>query len=57
LVRYRFKLPNYTTGKKNRAQNCFTVSNLKPDDVFSNVYGKAASSITERLLLNTVFAL
>jgi len=50
LVRYRFKLTSYTTGEKNRAQNCLTVSNIKLDDVFSDVFGKAASAITERLL-------
>lgn len=50
LVRYRFKLSNYTTGEKNRAQNCLTVSNIKLDDVFSDVFGKAASAITDRLL-------
>jgi hypothetical protein len=50
LVRYRAKLTNYTTGEKNRAQNCLTVSNIKLDDVFSDVFGKAASAITERLL-------
>lgn len=50
LVRYRSKLTNYTTGEKNRAQNCLTVSNIKLDDVFSDVFGKAASAITERLL-------
>jgi len=50
LVRYHFKLTNYTTGEKNRAQNCLTVSNIKLDDVFSDVFGKAASAITERLL-------
>jgi transposase len=50
LVRYRFKLTNYTTGEKNRAQNCLTVSNIKLDDVFSDVFGKAATAITERLL-------
>ena len=53
LVRYRFKLTNYTTGEKNRAQNCLTVSNLKLDDVFSDVFGKAASAITARLLEST----
>jgi len=52
LVRYRFKLTNYTTGEKNRAQNCLTVSNIKLDDVFSDVFGKAASAITTRLLEN-----
>jgi len=29
LVRYRWKLTNFTTGEKNRAQNCLTVSNIK----------------------------
>jgi len=52
LVRYHTKLTSYTTGEKNRAQNCLTVSNIKLDDVFSNVFGKAASAITERLLEN-----
>jgi len=50
LVRYRWKLTNFTTGEKNRAQNCLTVSNIKLDDVFSDVFGKAASAITKRLL-------
>jgi len=50
LVRYRWKLTNITTGEKNRAQNCLTVSNIKLDDVFSDVFGKAASAITTRLL-------
>ena len=35
------------TGEKNRAQNCLTVSNLKLDDVFSDVFGKSSRSITE----------
>lgn len=52
LVRYHTKLTSYTTGGKNRAQNCLTVSNIKLDDVFSNVFGKAASAITARLLEN-----
>jgi transposase len=52
LVRYHTKLTAYTTGEKNRAQNCLTVSNIKLDDVFSDVFGKAASAITERLLEN-----
>ena len=50
LVRYRWKLTGFTTGEKNRAQNCLTVSNIKLDDVFSNIFGKAASAITTRLL-------
>ncbi|MDR2664992.1 MAG: transposase [Oscillospiraceae bacterium] len=50
LVRYRVKLTNMLTGEKNRAQNCLTVSNLKLDDVFSDVFGKSARSITEHIL-------
>ena len=50
LMRYRWKLTNYTTGEKNRAQNCLTVSNIKLDDVFSDVFGKTATAITSRLL-------
>ncbi len=47
LVRYRYKLTCMIVGEKNRAQNCLTVSNLKLDDVFSDVFGKSAHSITE----------
>ena len=50
LMRYRFKLTNMITGEKNRAQNCLTVSNLKLDDVFSDVFGKSARSITNYIL-------
>ena len=38
------------TGEKNRAQNCLTVSNLKLDDVFSDVFGKSSRSVTEQIL-------
>jgi len=50
LMRYRFKLTCCLTGEKNRAQNCLTVSNLKLDDVFSDVFGKSARSITNYIL-------
>lgn len=50
LVRYRFKLTCMIIGEKNRAQNCLTVSNLKLDGVFSDVFGKSSRSITEQLL-------
>ena len=50
LVRYRFKLNCMITSEKNRALNCLTVSNLKLDDVFSNVFGKSSRSITEHIL-------
>lgn len=52
LVRYRWKLTNFTTDEKNRAQSCLTVSNIKLDDVFSDVFGKAATAITTHLLEN-----
>ena len=50
LMRYRVKLTNMITGEKNRALNCLTVSNLKLDDVFSDVFGKSSRSITEHIL-------
>ena len=50
LVRYRFKLICMTTGEKNRTYNCLTVSNLKLDDVFSDIFGKSSRSITEQIL-------
>ncbi|MDR1066554.1 MAG: IS110 family transposase [Clostridiales bacterium] len=50
LMRYRFKLTNILTGEKNRTQNCLTVSNLKLDDVFSDVFGKSSMSITAYIL-------
>jgi transposase len=50
LIRYRFKLTNMLSGEKNRALNCLTVSNLKLDDVFSDVFGKSSRSITNYLL-------
>ena len=52
LVRYNTKLTSYTTGEKNRAQNCLTVSNLKLDSVFSDVFGKASSNIIGHILAN-----
>jgi Transposase and inactivated derivatives len=51
LMRYRTKLTGFTVGEKNRVQNCLTVSNIKLDDVFTDVFGKSASAITEQLLL------
>ena len=50
LMRYRFKLTNMITGEKNRALNCLTVSNLKLDDVFSDVFGKSSQSIIKYML-------
>jgi transposase len=50
LTRYYRKLVGFNTGEKNRAQNCLTISNIKLDDVFSDVFGKSATAITNRLL-------
>ena len=50
LMRYRTKLTNMITGEKNRASNCLTVSNLKLDDVFSDVFGKSSRSIINYIL-------
>lgn len=52
LVRYHYKLTNFKVGEKNRAQNCLTVSNIKLDDVFSDVFGKASANIITWLLEN-----
>ena len=50
LMRYRGKLTNMLAGEKNRALNCLTVSNLKLDDVFSDVFGKSSRSIIGYIL-------
>ena len=50
LLRFRMKLTYQITGMKNRALNCLTVSNLKLDDVFSDVFGKSSRSIIEYIL-------
>jgi len=50
LMRYRLKLIYMITSEKNRALNCLTVSNLKLDDVFSDVFGKSSRSIIQQIL-------
>ena len=50
LLRYRIKLTNILTGEKNRALNCLTVSNLKLDDVFTDVFGTSSRSIINYIL-------
>ena len=49
-MRYRQKLTNMAVSEKNRALNCLTVSNLKLDDVFSDVFGKSSRSIIHYIL-------
>ena len=43
-------LTNMLASEKNRALNCLTVSNLKLDDVFSDVFGKSSRSIIGHIL-------
>jgi len=50
LMRYRIKLTSYTTGEKNRAQNCLTTSNIQLDHAFSDVFGKSATAILDHML-------
>jgi len=50
LLRFRLKLTYQITSMKNRALNCLTVSNLKLDDVFSDVFGKSSRSIIQQIL-------
>ncbi len=50
LLRLRMKLTNQIVGMKNRALNCLTISNLKLDDVFSDVFGKSSRSIIQHIL-------
>ena len=47
LVRYWHKLPCMVTREKERTQKCLTVSNLKSEDVFSDIFGKSVRCITE----------
>jgi len=49
LCRYHAKLTHMNTSEKNRAQNCLTTSNFKLDDVFSDVFGKSATRILDKL--------
>lgn len=50
LMRYRVKLTNMASSEKSRALNCLTVSNLKLDDVFTDVFGKSSRSIIQQIL-------
>ncbi|MDO5151301.1 MAG: transposase [Oscillospiraceae bacterium] len=49
LMRYRVKLTNLITGEKNHIFNCMTVSNLKLDDVFSDIFSKSSRSIIKQI--------
>lgn len=50
FTRYQYKLVNIRSSEKNRFQNALTVGNCKVDLVFSDVFGKSASSIVDTIL-------
>lgn len=50
FIKYQFNLICMITGKENRLRNYLTVSNLKLDDVFSDVFDKSCLSVTEQIL-------
>ena len=50
LMRYRFKLTNFTSSEKNRFQNSLTVSNIQIASVVSDTFGKSSMNIIEKLL-------
>ena len=50
LTRYLYKLTCMNSSEKNRYQNALTVGNCKIDLVFSDVFGKSASSIINLIL-------
>ena len=52
LMRYRFKLTNFSSSEKNRFQNCLTVSNIQLASVVSDTFGKSSMAIIEKLLEN-----
>ena len=52
LMRYRFKLTNFSSSEKNRIQNCLTVSNIQLSNVVSDTFGKSSMTIIDHLLEN-----
>jgi len=50
FLRFRMKLTYKIIRMKNRELKCLTVSNLKLDDVFSDVLGKSSRSIIQHIL-------
>ena len=50
FTRYRYKLVSMKSSEKNRFQNAFTVCNVALDSVVSDMFGKAATAITDYLI-------
>lgn len=51
LCLYRLKLTYMRTSEKNRFQDSMTISKMRLDCVFSDPFGKSASSIMEYLIM------
>ena len=56
FTRYQYKLINIRSSVKNRFQNALTVGNCKLDMVFTDVFGKSASSIVDLILSDNDFS-
>ena len=56
FTRYQYKLINARSSEKNRFQNALTVGNCKIDMVFSDVFGKSATSIVDLILSNNEYS-
>lgn len=54
IARYRFKLVNMRSSKRNRYQNCMTVSNIGLASVVSDPFSKSAQSIMNEVLESEV---
>lgn len=54
LMRYRFKLTNFMSSKKNHLQSCLTVFNIQLGNVVSNTYSKNTMKIIEKLFNNSL---
>ena len=52
LMRYRFKLTCFKSSKKNRLQNCLTISNIQLGNFVLGTFGKSAQVILDKLLEN-----
>jgi len=50
LCRYYTKLTYMNSSEKNRSQNCLTMCNFKLDAVFSDVFGKTATLVIDKLI-------
>lgn len=56
FTRYQYKLINVRSSEKNRFQNALTVGNCKLDMVFTDVFGKSASSIVNLILSDNEYS-